>query len=255
MRWVSWIVVMGAVAWLLYTQLWTQVPDEHREKLETGRLQGTVTSMNDENAGAGETDVVPYDAIYPMIEAVETVADLDRIEVSVIIRSRSRNVDPEAIILSLDDGATVHQFTVGQYGAVTFPLRADWRGEGFLIRSNQPAGTLDLQVTFILKTLPGRQVEYAWLWETVRQLDVAITAMQGVQAAPPGEVVGLILEYKPGERGQVIAGEGAGAATLTADERGVLRLELTEELLAENPTLVFSPLPQRLVPLIDAPEA
>lgn len=254
MRWVSWIVVMGALAWLLTMQLREHVPEEEIAQLPTERVQGTVAANGDEAAAAGERDRVPYDAIYPMIEAVETVADLDRIDVSVIVRSRSRDVDPEDILLSLDDGDTVHQFTVGQYGAVTFPLREDWRGAGHVVQSNQPAGTLDLQVTFILRTLPGTQVEYAWLWETVRQLDVAITAMQGVQAAPPGEVVGLIFEYKPGERGQVIAGEGATAATLTADERGVLRLELTEAMLADNPTLVFRPLPQRLVPLINTPE-
>jgi hypothetical protein len=246
---------MGAVAWLLYTQLWTKVPEEQVGALSGERLQGTVVSMNDEGADGGALDAVPYDAIYPMIEAVETVAELDRIDVSVIVRSRTRDVDPESILLSLDDGSTVHHFTVGQYGAVAFPLREDWRGEGHVVQSNQPSGTLDLQVTFILKTLPGEKVEYAWLWETVRQLDVAITAMQGVQAAPPGEVVGLIFEYKPGERGLVVAGEGAEAATLTADERGVLRLEVTEAMLAENPTLVFRPLPQRLVPLINAPEA
>jgi hypothetical protein len=255
MRWVSWIVVMGAVAWLLYTQLWKTVPEEQVGALSGERLQGTVVSMSDEEADTAALDAVSYDAIYPMIEAAEAVADLDRIDVSVIVRSRSRDVDPESILLSLDDGSTVHQFTVGQYGAVAFPRREDWLGEGHVVQSNQPAGTLDLQVTFILKTLPGETVEYAWLWETVRQLDVAITAMQGVQAAPPGEVVGLIFEYKPGERGLVIAGEGAEAATLTADERGLLRLAVTEAMLAENPTLVFRPLPQRLVPLMEAPEA
>lgn len=246
---------MGAVAWLLYSQLWEKVPEAQIDALPEGRLQGTVVSVDAEAADSAGMDAVPYEAIYPMIEAVETVTGLDRIDVSVIVRSRTRGVDPESILLSLDDGSKVHQFTVGQYGAVAFPLREDWVGKGHLVRSNQPAGTLDLQVTFILKTLPGEKVEYAWLWETVRQLDVAITAMQGVQAAPAGEVVGLILEYKPGQRGVVIAGEGAGAATLTADERGVLRLEVTEAMLEENPTFVFRPLPQRLVPLISAPEA
>ena len=255
MRWVSWIVVMGAVGWLLYSQMWAQLPGEQIEQLPAEKLPGAVATVNGEVPGDVRLDAVPYDAIYPMIEAVQAVEDLDRIDVSVIVRSRSRDVESEAILLSLDDGSTVHTFTVGQYGAVVFPLREDWLGEGYLVQSNQPPGTLDLQVTFILKTLPGEQVEYAWLWETVRQLDVAMTAMQGVQAAPPGEVVGLIFEYKPGERGQVIAGEGAGAATLTADERGVLRLEVTQQMFAENPTLVFRPLPQRLVPLMEAPEA
>jgi hypothetical protein len=246
---------MGAVAWLLYTQLWKQVPEAEIDQLSSERVQGTVARGSVADSLPEERDTVPYDALVPMIEAVETVTDLDRIEVTVIVRSRKRDVDPEDILLFLDDGDTRHTFTVGQYGDVAIPLRDDWREAGLLIESNQPAGTLDLQVTFILKTLPGTRVEYAWLWETVRQLDVAVSAMQGVQAAPPGEVVGLIFEYRPGERGEVIAGEGPGAATLTADERGVLRLELTEAMLEENPTLVFRPLPQRLVPLISAPEA
>lgn len=255
MRWVSWIVVMGAVAWLLYSQLWKQVPESEIDQLSTERIQGALTRSGPSDTLPAERDTVPYDALVPMIEAVETVADLDRIEVTVIVSSRNRDVDPEDVLLFLDEGDTRHQITVGQYGAVSIPLRDDWRGEGLVIESNQPAGTLDLEVTFILQTLPGTRVEYAWLWETVRQLDVAVSAMQGVQAAPPGEVVGLILEYRPGERGEVVAGEGAGAATLTADERGVLRLELTEAMLADNPTLVFRPLPQRLVPLISPPEA
>jgi hypothetical protein len=145
MRWVSWIVVMGAVAWLLYTQLWERVPEEHIGALPGERLQGAIASVNDEEGDAAGLDAVAYDAIYPMIEAARTVEGLDRIEVDVIVRSRSRNVDPGAILLSLDDGSRIHSFPVDPFGKVAIPLRQDWRGRGFLIESNQPAGTLELR--------------------------------------------------------------------------------------------------------------
>jgi hypothetical protein len=145
MRWVSWIVVMGALAWLLYTQLWEQVPEQHIEGMTTERLRGTIASANDEAAEKGLSHTVSYDAIYPMIEAANTLENPGRIKVDVIVRSRSRDVDPGAILLSLDDGSRVHSFPVDPYGKVAIPLRQDWRGRGFLIESNQPAGTLELR--------------------------------------------------------------------------------------------------------------
>ena len=148
MRWVSWIVVMGALGWLLYTQLWEQVPEQHIEDMTKGRLQGTIASTNDEAGGRTRTHTVPYDAIYPLVESAQPLEKLDRIEMDVIVLSQSRDVDPGNILLSLDDGSRIHSFPVDPYGKVVIPLRSDWRGRGFLIESNQPAGSLDLRFLF-----------------------------------------------------------------------------------------------------------
>lgn len=263
MRMVSWIVVLGALAWLLYAQLKINLPEEALADIPDETVSGTINGAFAPQAlptaldGSpdGPVAVLAYRDIYPMIEAIDTVAALDRIDATSIVRSRNRAVDPADILLFLDDGDQLHQFPVGQYGEVNLPARADWRDAGYLLRSNQPEGSLDLQVTFIMRALPGPRVEYAWLWESVAQMGTAMAAMQAAGVAPPGEVVGVIFEFEPGERGTLQAGEGAERAVLTADEKGFLRLEMTADLLADNPTLAFSPMPERMVPLLAPPES
>jgi hypothetical protein len=252
---VSWIVVVGACAWLLYAQLSHYLDPEALDDIPGERVRGTVgpdDAPADEGQG-GQRDVIAYAQIFPMLEATETVDELDRVEVVAIVRSRDPAVAPGDIVLSLDDGAQVHHFPVGQYGEVRLPANPAWRDANHLLKSNQPAGTLDLQVTFIMRSLPGPEVEYAWLWESVQQMDTAMEAMQAARVAPPGDVVGVIFEFAPGERGVVRAGEGPESALLQADEEGVLKLELSRELLAQNPTLAFSPMPERMIPLLAPP--
>lgn len=256
MRVVSWIVVVGAFAWLLYAQLSLYLEPEDLENIAGERVSGTAGPGDAPAAGAadpGDRAVIAYDSIFPMLEARETVEELDRIEVTAIVRSRDGAVSPGDIVLSLDDGEQTHHFPLGQYGEVSLPIRRDWRDAGLLLTSNQPAGTLDLQVTFVMRSLPGPEVEYAWLWESVQQMDTAMEAMQAARVAPPGDVVGVIFEFAPGAGGVIRAGEGPDSPQLEADDQGILRLELSREVLADNPTLAFSPMPERMVPLL-APE-
>lgn len=259
MRMVSWIVVVGALAWLLYAQLRIHFPEEALANIADETVSGTVDKARILNAGIPTSAdqslaVMAYRDVYPMIEAIDIVGSLDRIDATAIFRSRDRAVRPADILLFLDDGDQLHQFPVGQYGEVSLPVRADWRDSGYVLRSNQPEGSLDLQVTFIMQALPGPRVEYAWLWESVEQMGTAMAAMQAAGAAPPGEVVGVIFEFEPGERGTLKAGDDHSAALLTADEMGFLRLEMTAELLADNPMLAISPMPERMVPLLAPPE-
>ncbi|MEM1412576.1 MAG: hypothetical protein AAGH19_09480 [Pseudomonadota bacterium] len=270
---VSWIVVLGALAWLLYAQLRTHVPEETLEAISdevvsgaVGEAQaremnaaGDIPSPPHVQAVAFNSDdepvaIVPYAQIFPMLEVTRTVDALDRITATTIVQSTNRSMDSQDILLFLDDGEQTHQFPVGQYGMLNLPARPEWRDENLLLRSNQPEGSLSMRVSFVMAALPGPRVQYAWLWESVEQMGIAMMAMQEARVAPPGEVTGVIFEFEPGERGVVRAleaaegiGDGAG---LMADERGILRLELSAELLERNPTLVFSPMPQRMVPLL-----
>lgn len=252
MRIVSWIVVLGAILWLLYTQLGPRLAEQSLPEIPAEAVVGTL-SPGAQDAGA-PTAQLPYARVYPMLEATRVVEDLDRLEAVIILNSRRPEVAPEDILLSLDDDEQTHHFPVRQYGEVDLPLEPEWRDAGYTLRTNQPPGTLDLQVTFILRALPGPQVEYAWLWESVEQMDLALEALQKVNPGPVRDVVGLLFEYPPGVVGVVRAGEGEGAAVLQTGADGVIRLELTPELREANPTLVFEPLPERMLPLMESVE-
>ncbi len=253
MRLVSWIVVLGALAWLLVAQLGLRLVERPLPDIPERSVTGA--ALPAEDGGPGDAvAMLPYARIHPMLQATEVVAGLDRIESVAIVKSR-QGVAPEDIVLSLDDGEQVHHFPVGQYGEVTFPRREDWRDAGLVVRTNQPAGSLDLQVTFILRALPGPKVEYAWLWESVSQMDQALAAMDRLNGGPPRKVVGVLFEYAPGQSGVLLAGTGENRAELRSNARGVIRLEMTPEFLDENPTLVFKPMPERMLPLLAAAEA
>lgn len=269
MRMVSWIVVLGALAWLLYMQLGPRFAGDQLPGIPPELVSGTAApSARKENAPDGRAPdgnaqdtnpvregvaLLPYERVYPMLEATRVVESLDRIDATAIVRSRQRGVGPEDILLTLDDGEQMHHFTVGQYGEVNLPMVDAWRDERRMIRSNQPPDSLDLQVTFIMRALPGPRVDYAWLWESATQMNTALAALQKVNPGPVQDVVGIQFEFEPGVQGVLQAGEGETAALLRTDERGFIRLEMSRELLDSNPSLAFNPLPERMVPLLAPP--
>jgi len=268
-RMVSWIVVLGALAWLLYVQLGPRLSDEKLPGIPPGLVSGaamdpaaagdeaatpdgdrTTAPDSGDDASDGAGAALPYAGLYPMLQATNVVAGLDRIEATAIVKSRRPDVQPEDIVLTLEDGERSHHFPVGQYGEVNLPLREDWRDDDRVLRANQPADSLDFQVTFIMRALPGPRVEYAWLWESMQQMDEALEALGALNGGPARDVVGVLFEFAPGAEGVLRAGDRASDAVLRADEAGVIRLEMDRALLDENPTLAFSPMPERMLPLL-----
>lgn len=166
MRIVSWIVVVGALAWLLYAQLNHHFESEALEGIAGETVSGTFTRdlPRPVDGSAG----IAYANLFPKLEAAEAVDDRDRIDVVAL----------------------------------------------------------------------------------VRQVEAAMATVQEGRGGGAADVVGVIFEFAPGSRGTVRAGEGPESRVFQADEQGRVRLALTPELLAANPTLAFSPMPRRVVPLV-----
>lgn len=76
MRMVSWIVVVGAMAWLVYGQLRIHFSEEALAAIPDEKVSGTVKSERHPSAAAGEEclDLAKADAAE---SAVTTPADLD----------------------------------------------------------------------------------------------------------------------------------------------------------------------------------
>ena len=260
MRMVSWIVVVGAMAWLLYGQLRIHFPEEALASIPDETVSGTVdgamasrgpeTDLNE--ALDGPVAFVAYSDVYPMIEATTAAAAFERVDATTVVRTREPAIQPAGIQLYLDDGEQLHEFSVGPNGEVSLPARSDWRDAGLLLQSNQPQDSLDLQVSFLMQPLPGPRVEYAWLWETKEQVGAAMNALQAAEMVPPGDVVGVVFVFGPGQRGTLET--GSGGAVMMADEQGFLRFEMSADRLAANPMLAVSPMPERMVPLLAPPD-
>lgn len=146
MRMVSWIVVAGSLAWLLYGQLRTHFTDQELAGVMPNAVRGT---MKSERPGADRPDagphVIAYADLYPMLVAAAS-SESEMIAVTTHVRSTLHGVKPPEIRLTLDDGEQTHRFPIDRRGHVRVPLRADWRDENRQIVSNQPQGTLALEV-------------------------------------------------------------------------------------------------------------
>ncbi len=150
MRMVSWIVVAGSLAWLLYGQLRSQFTEEDLAGIAPDTVRGTVKSR-----GPGQPDsqpealphVIAYADLYPLLRsAASPGAEGEAGSVPTIVRSSRQDVQPTEIHLTLDDGTRVHRFPVNRRGEVRLPLRTDWRDDDRQIVSNQPDGTLAVEV-------------------------------------------------------------------------------------------------------------
>jgi hypothetical protein len=165
-----------------------------------------------------------------------------------LIRSNDENVRSADIILSLNDGQQVHHFPIDQQGVVDFPLREDWRTADFLVESNQPAGTLKLDTGFGIKLLKAKQLTYRLLMDCAEQIQQALALQARITGQNPPRVVGLIFNFTPGDPASISIAAGSGEQMYSSVGNNVIRLEIDEALLADNPIVSFERLPINIQP-------
>lgn len=254
MRLVSWLVVLGSIAWLV-AGLQGFRPHELSLPPMTGeQLAGTSAPLLPKApASAPATTSVGYADVFPLLAALEAVAPLDRVEANLTLTSILPQVRPQDIQLVLEDDTGRHVFKPGADGRISLPVRPDWRDAGLMLRSNQPqqpdgSSTTELSLMLEFATPPELVVEYAWLRESTRQMQLAIDALPENAVPGDGEVQGLILQFPPGSDASVRVASQVWPETYTAGSKGVVRLPISELLEQENPHVELSMKAVRLGP-------
>jgi hypothetical protein len=76
----------------------------------------------------------------------------------------------------VDDGGKRIEIPVGADGVVTLPARADWVARGVMVQTDQPKGTLNIEIDLAVKLPAGRTIAVAYLLDAVRQGNDAMRA-------------------------------------------------------------------------------
>ena len=252
MRIVSLLVVFLSILWLLAGSQGVRVSDMDLFGVASDSVSGTLA---DEGDDADEPAVaeIEYRDIYPLLASVDASGELDRISSVTVMQSRL-DVPPSDIRLTLLHEGQREDIAVGQDGVVIIPARIEWRDGNAVLRSNQPADSLTMSVNFTLKPFPGTEVEYAWLFESMEQLERALHRMDDATGAPVRYVAGLLLQFPEGKEWSARYVGSRGVQALEADADGALRVPRNPDLLALNPTLELDASPARLLPMIVRPE-
>lgn len=254
MRGVSWVVVLSSVVWLVAGMLGFRPSDVHLPQMSDQQLSGTAAARLPQPA-TPRYSTVPYSEVYPLLEALETVAGLDRVEAVLSMDSILPGVEPQDLELVARDGFKTYVFKPLADGSLRLPVRKDWRDEGLLLESNQPrlsngAATTALSLTMSFAAPPSAEIDYAWLWESVQQMKTSMKVLPGNVTPEQRPVKGLVVKFEEGSSGGITIKTEGEPESYLADPDGILRLPIEERLRETNPVVVFSDIDVLLGPWV-----
>jgi hypothetical protein len=117
-----------------------------------------------------------------------------------------------------------------------------------VVETNQPAGTLKLDTSFGIKRLKAKQLPYRLLMDPVNQIRQALIMQAGMTGETPPQVTGLVLHFTPGAATSISIASGSGEKLYSSAGNDLIRLEMEEDLVAENPIVSFEHLPVSIQP-------
>jgi hypothetical protein len=208
---------------------------------------------------------LPYSKLMDHQKLVSKLKDLDQLKVSASLSSMNPKVQPSDITVEarLKSGQVV-SIRVAADGSFTLPSSPELAQEDPLFVSNQPRGSMGLDIQVSIKTPAVTAQRYADLMRGVTQLDVAMMR-QGLMKAP--KAYGLLFVFNNGghtltlhtsKGDKVIGSETLEQARkhvknnqLTGNDKStVIYVAMDGDILRENPQTTFDVLPVEVVPAI-----
>jgi hypothetical protein len=190
---------------------------------------------------------LPYDTAYRYLAFFTSLDHLERIAPSLLITSTNPAVKPEEIEFKLVEGGDWIIFKPDPTGVIEFPANEDWLGSQRVMISNQPKGTLQLQVGFHARPVESMQLPYSELMIVTDQFGEALAALAELQGRQPPTVHGLTIQMPP--NASVTVHTRPRPRDMKPNAAGLVVLTRDPALIKENPEVEFSELPLGILPL------
>ncbi|MCB1641110.1 MAG: hypothetical protein KDI37_05205 [Xanthomonadales bacterium] len=181
-----------------------------------------------QSAAAQDLGRVPYAALYERFRPAAVLTQFPRLRGVQSVGSRLDGVRPTQIRIWIqsDDGRI--EVPIDERGRASFPLTEALLQENPWVHSNQPQGSLQLQLSLELVLPPGEHLPYSEIWAGIEEAQRALTQLGPDYA--DGEVVGI--EYHFADGPMKVQLDGASLALdLLADEHGRIMLRKDPEWL------------------------
>jgi hypothetical protein len=212
---------------------------------------------------------VNYSKLADYQKRIDDLKDLDQLKVTARLGSKDAGVKPSDITLEakLKSGQVV-SIPIAADGAFTLPSSPELAREDPLFVSNQPKGTLGLDIKFDVKTPTVIAQPYAGLVRGAAQFNQAFKR-QGTMASWFGpKAKGLLFAFTDGAhtltlhtaKGDQVLKSGSLAEaqkhmkdlklTDASGKSTFIYLPLDDDLLDENPQTAFDALPMGAIPAI-----
>lgn len=188
---------------------------------------------------------VPYATLHGVLGAVKSVQPYPHLRAVQRIESKSSDVTPKAIRLSIRTAAGEVDVPVAVDGQLDFPVKPELLAENPVVVTNQPAGSLTLSVSIELPPPSRAEWPAAELREALEQADAFFAASPGHDGR---HVRGVEFRFDAGEGSVTVRGETERLLVPDADGRVLL---MREGDLANATDVALGAKPKRVLPFLE----
>ena len=196
---------------------------------------------------ADEPGKVPYAAIYQVLQPGLIMDDYPRLRAVQRVESRMPGVEPATVRIWIDAAAGTIEVPIDQRGHARFPLTDALLAENPAVRSNQPQGSLNIQVALEARLPDQREIPYQQVWEAIEQAQSALDRLGGSYAGAEVQCIeyrfaGSDREFlvSADEYEQKLIADASGRLVIRADPRWLrdrVRLKVRGKLRSAVPRL------------------
>jgi hypothetical protein len=199
-------------------------------------------------AGAGPAWAADSPASLPYRTLMDGVATFlsvpqdqrDRLALIQSLRPDGGNLAIRPLTMTIQAKTGPIEIPVGEDNSFAIPIDDRLKDENPTVVTNQPKGTLSLQVGVRILLPPTTHFAYSEFADGIRQSNAMTKRFAGMMWLFSQTADSLILRFRRPERQMLRIAAPDGALTLIADDSGTIFVRLDKKLIEENPMMELS---------------
>ncbi|MDX1443278.1 MAG: hypothetical protein R3270_05785 [Gammaproteobacteria bacterium] len=195
------------------------------------------------SALAADTQEFDYRRMYELLYQFETLPPpaRDRLRFAIRLQDETGRAPP-GMEVHIRYGRREIPVTVDEFGLLDLPFSPQLASINAPVVTNQPADSLRLGFTMVIRRPENRPIDIEWLLAGMQQADAAMQARARIAENLVPEVIGVTLKFAGETRGQVIIHGETDDVEYRADEYNTVDIPIDEANLPERIEITDQPL-------------
>ena len=197
-------------------------------------------------AASAASAAARYLDLHKYIEPVAKLDGLRYVFADLRMRSADPAVKPETIALTIRARDGDIAVPVGADGRFALPITTTLVQENPEVSTNQPQGSLQLDVSLDVRAEPRQSFDYALLGDMSTEYDRVVAGQKLTWRLFAPSAKGLVIRFARGTDAVATVRLADGVVKYAANEQGELRLPDKSEWRKRNPRIELSAVPEKI---------
>lgn len=194
---------------------------------------------------AGTARAGAYKDLCDQFEPLRKLSDLKYVRIEIKVDPKAPGAKPQDVVFTIHSKAGPINVSPDADGRIELPMGEKLCAENPEFKTNQPKGTLNLQIGIDPALPPVRTLDYRLLESLRGEWNEAVSRQNLVyrMLIPKAKSYQVLFEGK-GASAEVRL--PSGVRKIAANDKGDLRIPFDDSWIAANPGIVFSELPKKI---------